>query len=520
MPCGIARNGRIGAAVVMSLQLVDTSPGHATPRGTPVDPTRSGGTSAGRATPPESSGPLREGAGDSDYHSAVPILRPFRALRYAHAPASDLSALLCPPYDIIGPDRLERLLARDAHNAVRLELPQPDPGGEPETRYRAAARTLAEWRSSGVLVKDRVPTITIHEMRFSGPDGRERRARGVFARLRLEPFSRDGVRRHERTMTGPKEDRFALLKATGANLSPVVLVHEAEAAAVRRLLDALTDGTPDAHATTDDGVSHRVWIRPASAPHDPHEAAGAVAAGIADADALLALVGSGPLTIADGHHRYETALRYRDERGRNRACESDPAWDHVLALMYHVDDAPPVLPTHRVVLSGPTGESLVSALADLFDVERLGGAREVLARMATPAAPADPAATGSGRVGLVSGPVAAILTARDHAFAGSLDPAASVASQGLDVNRVAIALARLGIDAEALAAGDRVRYVKGAAEAVALAVDGGAAAALLLDGPPVTAVTRVAAADEVMPQKSTYFDPKAPTGLLFGPLEW
>lgn len=454
----------------------------------------------------------------------MPILRAFRALRYAHAPGADVSPVLCPPYDIIGPDKLTALLARDAHNAVRLELPQPAPGADPGTRYKAAARALSEWRTDKVLVKDRRATITLHEMTFPGPTGSERRALGFFVRLKLEAFAdaaADGVRRHERTLTGPKEDRYQLLKATGANLSPVVLLHEADRAGTRALSGRLTAGPADAVATTDDGVRHRVWIAEASSGQDVDLRTGKAASpGAVDASALLALVGTSALTIADGHHRYETALRYREERGTVRACESDPAWDYVMALLYHVDDAPPVLPTHRVLLSGPSGKALVTALDGLFDVERVADPTAVLARMAAdpPVGAAD--ATGSGRIGMVSGDVAAILTARPDAFAPLLDASASDASRGLDVNRVAAAMERIGVDAAALAAGDRVRYVKNAAEAVTLAVDGGAAAALLLDGPPVTAVTRVAAAGEVMPQKSTYFDPKAPTGLLFGPLEW
>jgi uncharacterized protein (DUF1015 family) len=451
----------------------------------------------------------------------VPVLRAFRALRYAHAPASDISAVLCPPYDIIGPERHEALLARDPHNAVRLELPRPEPGGPPESRYRNAARALAEWRSAKVLVKDRVPTVTLHEMTFTGPDGAERRAMGLFTRVRLEPFGA-GIRRHERTLTGPKEDRYALLKATGTNLSPVVLLHDADRARTRALLEVLTAGEPEATATTDDGVRHRVWVAAASSGRDADDGAGpAVDPATAAADELLAVVAASPLTIADGHHRYETALRYREERGKNRACESDPAWDHVFALLYHIDDAPPVLPTHRVLLRGPFGEELLRAFGDLFEVERLADPEAVLARMTgTPPPAGEPDATGTGRIGLVSGDVAAILTARPAAFAPLLDATWSAASRGLDVNRVAAAFERVGVDAAALAAGDRVRYVKNAAEAMALAVDGEAAATLLLDGPPVSAVTRVAAAGEVMPQKSTYFDPKAPTGLLFGPLEW
>ena len=439
------------------------------------------------------------------YHSPVPTIRAFRALRYAHAPGADLSGVLCPPYDIISPARHDALLARDPRNAVRMELPLPEPGGPPESRYAAAARTQAEWRADGTLVVDAAPTITLHEMTFRTRDGAERTATGVFARVGLEPFEPgSGIRRHERTLTGPKEDRFALLRATRTNLSPVIFLHEGERAGVHAAIARLVAGEPDAVATTDDGVRHRTWVRDGSDP---------------DAAALLALIGASPLTIADGHHRYETALRYREERRAAGEAGTDPAWDSILALLYHIDDAPPVLPTHRVVRGGPSGEALLAAIGDLVSVERLPDADAVLARMSVaPGFRGD--ATGTGRLGLVSDGVCAILTVQESAIAPLLDGSASAASRGLDVNRVAAILARIGIDAAALAAGDRLTYVKVAADAVVLATSGEAAATFLLDGSPVSAVTRVAAAGEVMPQKSTYFDPKAPTGLLFGPLEW
>src|SRR5262249_48195690 len=161
-----------------------------------------------------------------------------------------------------------------------------------------------EWRTDGTLVKDRGSSVSIHEMRW--PDGGPRvagRARGVFARLRLEAFGpAAGVRPHERTMSGPKEDRFQLLKATGVNLSPVVLLAQHDAA-TSALLDGLTAREADVCATTDDGVSHRLWVVPV-ALDDEGRATG-------DGAALLAALGAAPLTIADGHHRYETALRYR-----------------------------------------------------------------------------------------------------------------------------------------------------------------------------------------------------------------
>lgn len=446
------------------------------------------------------------------YHAPVPTLRPFRGLRYAPPQDRDLSAVVCPPYDIIPPAMADALFARSPANAVRLELPRPEPGGGDETRYRSAARTFAEWRTDGVLVKERRPSLYIHEMRWTDrglrPAGR---ARGVLARLRLEPFGPDGgVRPHERTMSGPKEDRFQLLKATGVNLSPVVLLAEGRVD-TSGLLDRLTDREPDLVAMTDDGVAHRVWVVQV-ALDDEGRATG-------DAGDLLTGLGAEPLTIADGHHRYETALRYRAERDTRRACESDPAWDYVLALVYDVREAPPVLPTHRVLLAGPAGDALVRAIDDLVEVEPIDGPEALLRRMATPA-PIDGDATGSGRLGLVSGDRAAILTVRPAAFATLQDPSASAAARGLDVNRLAAMLERLGVDAAALAAGGCVTYVKDAAEAVAMTTQGDAVATFLLDGPPVTAVTRVAAAGEVMPQKSTFFDPKAPTGLVFGPLEW
>jgi uncharacterized protein (DUF1015 family) len=443
----------------------------------------------------------------------VPILRPFRGLRYAPPIGPDLTDVVCPPYDIIPPHLADALLARHPSNAVRLELPQPEPGGPDESRYRAAARTLAEWRSDGVLVKDRRPSVYLHEMRWPGGAVRAAgRARGVLVRLRLEPFGpQAGIRPHERTMSGPKEDRFQLLKATGVNLSPVVLIADG-GAAVGTLLDRLTERRPDVVATTDDGVAHRLWVVGVASDEE--------GSGGDDAAALLAAMGAAPLTIADGHHRYETALRYRGERDSRRACESDPAWDYVMAELFEAAEAPPVLPTHRVLLDGPSGDALLAAFDGLVDTEELGSPDELLARTAIPGALPTPEATGTGRIGLVTGGRAWILTLRPAAFEAISDPGISAASRGLDVNRLATMLERLGVDAAALAAGGRVSYVKDPAEAVAMSTRGEASATFLLDGPPVTAVMRVAAAGEVMPQKSTFFDPKAPTGLVFGPLAW
>lgn len=464
------------------------------------------------------------------YHcAAVPTLRAFRALRYDPARVPDLGTVLCPPYDVIPPEAAAALRARDPRNAIRLELPEPS-GSDDDSRYRNAARALAQWRSDGTLRKDRVPSITIHEQRapMAGADGRtmESVSRGFLARVRLEPFGPGGgIRPHERTMSGPKEDRYRLLRATGANLSPVVLLHESDPARAREMLDRLTERAPDAEAITDDGVTHRVWIAEGPPPHDDESgtARPQPTGTAADVAALLTLSAARPLTIADGHHRFETAWRYRQERGQQRACESDPAWDYVLALVYAIPDAPTVLPTHRALLHGPAGEALLSAAAGLFRVRPVDSADELLHVMEAGAldprtAPGD---SGSGRFGLWTGQGGAVLTARREAFEPLLDPSLSEASRWLDVNLLAIALEHLvGVDAQALAGGGRLSYTKDPSEALARVERGEAVSVFLLDPTPVAAVTQVAAAGEVMPQKSTYFHPKAPTGLLFAPLEW
>jgi uncharacterized protein (DUF1015 family) len=439
------------------------------------------------------------------YHwGPVPTLRPFRALRYRSA-ATDLSRLICPPYDVIDPPGRERFAARDPHNAVQLELPARAPGEGDDEPYRRAARTLAEWRNAGVLGKDRAPSVYVCEQTYRLPaGGEERTQRGIFVRLKLEePVLGAGVLRHERTLDAPKEDRYRLLRATGLNTSPVVGIFRSDGA-VGREIGALADRAPDAEAVDDEDVRHRLWIVPLDEPRRGPSAA--------------ALLGSvpGPIVIADGHHRYETALRYRDER--ERACESDPPFDYILALLFDVaTERLTILPTHRILAHGPGDESLLAGLAELFEVQSLEGPAELIARMSEPAG-LDEGGAGTGRIGLLTGSQAAVLHLRPEPFAPLLERLPAVL-RGVDVVRLEAAFGQLaGIDAAAARTGNRLAYTKDPGEALA-AVDRGAAAAFLLDPTPVGAVFAVAVAGEVLPQKSTFFYPKAATGLLFNPHE-
>jgi uncharacterized protein (DUF1015 family) len=448
----------------------------------------------------------------------VPELKPFRALRYDAGAVGDLSDVVSPPYDVISPARQRELARRHPRNVVRLDLPLDEAGDAPDDRYRRAARDLAAWRSDGTLRKDRLPSVYAYEEAYSVPGSSEQRVqRGFFARLRVEEYGPgSGVRPHERTLSAPKEDRYRLLRATGINASPVVLLFADADGAAAQATESASRLDPTSDVIDDDGVRHRLWQLPAEDP-----ALGPLA------QALIGAGSAAPLTIADGHHRYETALRYHDERHRDRQlCELAP-FDYLLALLVSADQPLTVLPTHRVVRDGPAGEELVTAASALFDVQRLASRAALATAFAgetTDAASrvADVApAERRHRVGLWTGGIAAVLVARRAAFEPLLDPSASPALRWSDVNLLAVALERwLGIDRSATAGGGRITYTKDATEALDLVDRGEATAAFLLDPTPVDDVLRVAAAGEVMPQKSTYFYPKQLTGLVMNPHEW
>ncbi len=440
----------------------------------------------------------------------MPEIRPFRALRYDQATIGDPGLVVAPPYDVIDQAQYERLLARHPANVVRLDFPREQAGDEPDDRYRRAARTLAGWRSDGTFHKDPHPSIYVYEQTYLVPGTDVTRVqRGYFARLRLETFGPGSVvLPHELTMEAPREDRYKLLRATGVNTSPVIGLYDDRAGLGGPILDAVTARTADLDIVDEDGVRHRLWAVPAD---------GDAAATVAP---LLAVAARSPITIADGHHRYVTALRYRDERRMTRSCEEDPAFDYVLMLLVDAVGEPlTVLPTHRLLHGlGVAGtERLLDGLETLFEVRRDVGRDELRQRFEAAASESG----GRGRFGLWTRAGGALLVARRDAFEPFL-PGGGDALRALDVTLLGVALQRLaGIDAEAVAAG-AIAYTKSAADAIE-AVDAAlddTDAAFLLEPTPVTSVLAVAADGDVMPQKSTYFYPKALTGLVINPHEW
>jgi uncharacterized protein (DUF1015 family) len=253
-------------------------------------------------------------------------VQPFRALHYDLDAAGDLQALAAPPYDVIDDEQRAELVARSPHNVVEIDLPRAD--GDP---YAHAAEVFAAWQRDGALVRDEQPALWALAQDYTGPDGVRRTRHGLFARVGIEDYGPGKVRPHERTHPGPKEDRLRLTRATRANLSPIFSLYDDPEGAAWGAVAPHLDGPAWGEVTDEDGTAHRLW-RVA----DP-------AAGAAVTQALQGV----ELLIADGHHRYETALAYSKEN-------PDPAAQFV--MMTFVNMHSPglrILATHRVFRNLP-----------------------------------------------------------------------------------------------------------------------------------------------------------------------
>ena len=366
------------------------------------------------------------------------LVKPFRALRYDARAAGRLDSLVAPPHDVIGAKARERLLAASPYNAVRLV--RPDDVGE-------AARLLREWRRAGLLVREERPAVWLLAEDFEAPDGSRRTRRGIVARVRLEPYERGVVLPHERTFSRSKSRRLPLLRATRTKLSPVLFLHEGES--------PVPEGPPDVEATLD-GVTSRLWR-----VQDPEAV-----------ECVLGLV-RGRLLIADGHHRYETALRFHAEDGSEETA-------YVLgALVGRRDPGLVILPTHRLAASAP------AELDGGLQRTDLAGVPEALERLAR--LPRDRGAF------VVLRPEGAALLEADRPL---LDTAV--------------------VDSLPL---HGVSYTASAEEAERAVASGAAEAAFLVRPPTIEQVEEFAGAGERMPPKSTYFFPKLTSGLLFSPLD-
>jgi uncharacterized protein (DUF1015 family) len=375
----------------------------------------------------------------------VPRFDPFPAVRYATEAPHDLSDLVAPPYDVINPDDRAALVARSEHNAVRIELPAEEGGRD---RYEVAAELWRRWRDDGVLATHPQPAFYAYRMTFGG-----RSTLGVLGALELSRPGEGGILPHERTTSKDKADRLNLLRACRANLSPIWGL--SLASGLSSLLDV--DRAPDGSAVDEDGNRHELWVLPD-----------------ADVDAIAAAVASAPVVIADGHHRYETALAFRDE-----AAGSVDGAGSVLAYIVELTESQlAVGPIHRLLSGLPDGFERV--LSDYFEL-----------------APADGPADGQ-----------MTLLTKGGAFAMTALPSTEAKAEAdLDSSRLDVALAALD--------GVSVRFQHGVDRVQAALAAGEADAAVLLRPATVAQIAETGRGGERMPPKTTFFFPKPRTGMVF-----
>jgi len=425
-------------------------------------------------------------------------VRPFAALRYAR-PELDISPVTAPPYDVISPEEREALLAKDPHNVVALELPEGplDPAAA-GNRYQTGASRWATWRDEGVIAEDPEPAVYVLEQRFEH-EGRPLRRRAFVVEVELEPFDAGIVLPHERTLPKALGDRFELIKSTAANLSQVFGLFDDASGDTDALFDRATASAPIETATDADGVASTLW-----AVTDPGFAA-----------TLQRVLAEKQVFIADGHHRYNTALSYRDlRRDQARAAgaqKSDPAYDFVMMALVNMEDPELlVMPTHRLASApGPfDAAAFWSALSEHFTIEEVP-AEDAAVALAGASGPAFLVRTRNDEV-------TRLVSVRDDADLDSaITTQHSSAWKHLDVAvlQELVLDPLLGIHPDRPATLDRLAFVKDGP--AALAAPQTHDVAFVLRPTSMDQLRQVAIAGETMPQKSTYFFPKLLSGMLF-----
>ena len=387
-------------------------------------------------------------------------MSPFEGLVFDAALAGPLDHVTAPPYDTISDARVREHMAASPFNVVRVDLAEgSDDPLDPDSRYARSARLLKEWEAQGVLIRRPDPAYHAYQMAFS-LDGRARTITGLMVAMTLEGWGGDVIP-HERTMPAPLEDRLRLLRATQTHLSAVYGTIEGPCRPLADLLASTTASAPEMEAVDEQGVAHRMWP-------------------VAPDPAIAGWLAPAPLLIADGHHRYTTALRYRQERD---ATDGPGPWDRVLTLIVDAaTERPPVLPFHRVQTSGAVPD-LGEAVKDLADaLGRVSDDDNVIARVE--------ASDGEIRYRLLrlQGAPPAVRALHESILDGRV-PEGSL------------------------------RFVSDAAAADEAVRSGDAVAAYLL--PPTTPerIRAVIQRGERLPQKSTYFWPKPRTGMIMLPVD-
>jgi uncharacterized protein (DUF1015 family) len=421
------------------------------------------------------------------------IVRPFRGIRYDPQHV-DVSRVVAPPYDVIGSKDQQRYYLQDPHNVVRLIAGEVRPTDSAEdNKYLRAAGFFDAWLADGTLRGESQPAMYLYRHAFIDPTTAERKTRqGILGVVELEPFG-TGILPHEQTHARAKADRLSLTRAVGANLSPIFALYDDPAGAIGTVVAAATGSAPWLDIGGEKDEHHAVWSI------TDHRAFQAIAS----------VLSRSRLYIADGHHRYETALNFRNKmRAEHPDAPPDAAFNYVLMLLVDVNDPGlTILPTHRIVhdVADFDAAALLRALRDRYQVTDQRDPAGLIDAMRQPVS--------DHRIGV----------ALDHGLLTVDIPRAAAANpvSELDVSVLhdRILQSQLGLGDELVEAERHLSYSRDL-EAVLERVESGTAqAGFLLRPPAVSDVVAVARAGQVMPQKSTYFYPKPASGIVFNPLD-
>lgn len=423
------------------------------------------------------------------------VVQPFHGLRFQTENAGDISTLTCPPYDIISEEQRQAYLQENPYNIIRLELPKG------ENPYEDAGKTLQNWKEQEILKRDTLPALYIYEEEFQAY-GETKKIKGVICRVKVEEFSKGVVLPHEETLSKAKEDRLNLMKATFCNFSQIYSLYLDEQHTTLSRIDALSADTPR-YEFCDGEVTHRLWI-------------------VNDKEAIRAICddfAERKLYIADGHHRYETAINFRNWcREQGIAQEGDDP-DYVMMMLVDMQhDGLVVFPTHRLVRGLKTFDphALLQQCQQDFEVYERPDYQEIPVNLN--------ALYRQGKKAFAfycGGKTWNLLILKDIRVMEQILPDKSPASQGLDVTVLhsLILEKALGIDAENMANQINLTYTRSFEEAVASVQSGESQCAFFVNPTRVGEIRDIAAAGEKMPQKSTYFYPKLITGLVMNEMD-
>ena len=413
---------------------------------------------------------------------------PFQGLRYNTSKIDGIENVIAPPYDVINPEEQVALAARHPANIIRLILSQPRADDtESENQYTRAAAHMNEWISDETLVRDATPRYYIYDQSFSAPDGKDYTRRALIARVKLEPFENRVILPHEKTHAGPKADRLKLMRECQANLSPIFLLYSDAAGDIEGIMESFTDeNPPEVTCPEIFGSTHQLWSLEDTARNREIET----------------LFSSRPLLIADGHHRYETALALRDEIAQQRSDNAPSGYDYLMVNLVRMESPGlAVLATHRLLANLSTDQitEAIAKLPDVFEVHEIDTQANLMAQLE-----------------VLKGESAAVgLYTADDTYR-LLVPLTKDPKQ-LDVTLVQETLIRDLFQVETLA--DHISYTVYADEAVAHVKQEAGRVALLMNPTPVEQVLEVATEGKTMPQKSTYFYPKLATGFVINQLD-